>query len=117
MDYMSNDFIKESTPSIGKRKKTNITHPQPLSKKQIVEYMDEKREEGMQKSIDSNNKGFQLLQKFGYQSGGLGKDNSGISEPIKIRKREASDRFSIFYMCLHLLLVPVGQVLVKILFD
>ena len=116
MDYMSNDFIKESAPSKGKRKKSHESNTQPLSKKQIVEYMDEKREEGMQKSIDSSNKGFQLLQKFGYQSGGLGKDNSGISEPIKIRKRETADRLSshIHPRCVILVL---GLGLAKIKFD
>ena len=45
----------------------------------------EKREEGLQKSLDSSNKGFALLAKMGYKAGeSLGKSKSGRLEPIPI---------------------------------
>ena len=46
----------------------------------------EKREEGLQKSLDSTNKGFALLAKMGYKEGdSLGKSGkSGRLEPIPI---------------------------------
>jgi hypothetical protein len=45
--------------------------------------MGESIEEGMKKPIDSSNKGFRLLSKFGYQpSTGLGKHESGIQAPV-----------------------------------
>lgn len=38
----------------------------------------EKREEGLQKSLDSTNKGFALLAKMGYKAGeSLGKEKTG----------------------------------------
>ncbi|XP_067941869.1 G patch domain-containing protein 11-like [Watersipora subatra] len=45
----------------------------------------EKREEGLSKSIDSNNKGFALLKKMGYKPGeGIGKSGEGRLEPVGI---------------------------------
>jgi len=46
------------------------------------------REEGLQKAIDSSNKGFALLKKMGYKEGeSLGKSNTGRLEPIPIEVR------------------------------
>eukprot|EP00602_Paraphysomonas_sp_CaronLab_P009790 CAMPEP_0185027174 /NCGR_PEP_ID=MMETSP1103-20130426/11954_1 /TAXON_ID=36769 /ORGANISM="Paraphysomonas bandaiensis, Strain Caron Lab Isolate" /LENGTH=203 /DNA_ID=CAMNT_0027561051 /DNA_START=95 /DNA_END=706 /DNA_ORIENTATION=+ len=54
--------------------------------------MDSKRECGLDNALDSKNRGFKLLQKFGYESGGLGKDGGGIEEPLRVEKREKTDR-------------------------
>ncbi|KAF6040210.1 GPATCH11 [Bugula neritina] len=45
----------------------------------------EKRDEGLNKSLDSTNKGFALLQKMGYKPGdGIGKSGEGRREPVGI---------------------------------
>ena len=47
----------------------------------------EKRQEGLEKSIDSSNKGYEMLVKMGYKAGEtLGKSNTGSSaEPIDVK--------------------------------
>ncbi len=122
-DYMSDEFLKlaqeieekgksSSSRSLRKRSKpspfpssststgdTSLTlsslSSQPLSKKKVQELMEERTIEGMETAIQSTNKGFKLLQKFGYTEGkgGLGKNNSGIENPLKIVKRENNDRY------------------------
>jgi hypothetical protein len=74
--------------------------PNKLSKAAIEELMDAKREEALGQSIATeNNKGFQLLTKFGYSKeiggGGLGKDQKGINQPLAVVKREAGDRLGL----------------------
>eukprot|EP00094_Tigriopus_californicus_P012562 TCALIF_12147-PA protein Name:"Similar to GPATCH11 G patch domain-containing protein 11 (Bos taurus)" AED:0.17 eAED:0.20 QI:82/0/0/1/1/0.75/4/0/275 len=55
-------------------------------KRQRMNLESEKREEGLQKSLDTSNKGFAMLAKMGYKSGqSLGKSNSGRVEPIGIQ--------------------------------
>lgn len=112
-DYMSDNFLKlaeeidkkKSSSSTSKKRRnpnsgdsSHSISSQPLSKKKVQELMEERTAEGMETAIDNTNKGFKLLQKFGYTEGqGLGKNNTGIENPLKIVKRENNDRsFSLF---------------------
>ena len=40
----------------------------------------------MNKPIADNNLGKKLLQKMGWSGGGIGKDESGIEEPIQLKQ-------------------------------
>lgn len=49
----------------------------------VVEH--ERREEGLNQAISSDNKGFAMLAKLGYKAGdSLGRATAAVSEPIKI---------------------------------
>ena len=66
-------------------KKKSDQKEENKTKKNKVNLEVEKRHEGLQKSIDSSNKGFAMLAKMGYKAGeSLGKSNSGRIEPIPI---------------------------------
>jgi hypothetical protein len=104
-DYMSDEILRlavdldsknqKKRNLIGKKLTSHInSQPKQLSKKRIQELMDEKTAEGMETAIDSTNKGYQLLQRFGYTkgNGGLGKNNNGIEKPLKIMKREVTNK-------------------------
>ena len=66
-------------------KKKSAFHHEKIPKKTKNELEKEKREEGLQKSLDSSNKGFSLLAKMGYKPGeSLGKAKTGRIEPIPI---------------------------------
>lgn len=49
----------------------------------------ESREQGLQKSLTSENKGFEMLSRMGYKTGqAIGKTSSGIVEPIGIKIKD-----------------------------
>ena len=70
-------------------KKKSDQKEENKTKKNKVNLEVEKRHEGLQKSIDSSNKGFAMLAKMGYKAGeSLGKSNSGRIEPIPIEVKK-----------------------------
>ncbi|XP_043285815.1 G patch domain-containing protein 11 [Venturia canescens] len=99
-DYMSDKFLQaiEKCPApsliyrqsekrrleVLKRKAEAETKMKDKNKSlRVIEQ--EKREEGLSSAISSSNKGFEMLMKMGYKPGqGIGKTESGISEPIGI---------------------------------
>lgn len=103
-DYMSDDFLAKCIPEdvrpglkrsyksqreheIQKKKDELLERDQEIKKFRLPKGLEEiqNREEGLQKSIDSTNKGFEMLKKMGYKEGeSLGKFNTGRVEPIPI---------------------------------
>ena len=77
-DYMSADFTRESQESIllYKRKRKSEAQGTTISPK-IIEI--EKRNKGLATRIDSDNKGFQMLQKMGF--------SGSAQEPVGIQLR------------------------------
>lgn len=59
------------------------------SKKELEEDEYVKRETALMTSLDTSNKGFQMMAKLGYKAGsGLGKGASGRIEPIQLNMKE-----------------------------
>jgi len=107
-DYMSDDFLAkltqtENRPGLKKTtaekkehekwKKRELKLEEQRAAKRIKksarEVEHEAREDGLQKELDSSNKGFAMLAKMGFKPGtSLGKDNSGRKEPIPINLKE-----------------------------
>lgn len=98
-DYMSDKFLQECqkyvAPSLifrpeDKRemelmKKKAEIEARLKERKPVKVIEEEKREEGLSSAISSDNKGFEMLMKMGYNPGkGLGKTETGISEPIGV---------------------------------
>ncbi|XP_015592305.1 G patch domain-containing protein 11 [Cephus cinctus] len=99
-DYMSDKFLqgteKYIAPSLIHRhadkrelellkKKAEIEARLKEKNKSVRAIEEEKREEGLSSAISSNNKGFEMLMKMGYKPGqGIGKRETGISEPISV---------------------------------
>jgi len=108
-DYMSDDFLAKLTkendtrPGLKKSvadkreherwKKREIKLEEQRLNKRIKKTVKEKemehREEGLNKELDSNNKGFAMLAKMGFKPGtSLGKTGTGITEPVGINIKE-----------------------------
>jgi Domain of unknown function (DUF4187)/G-patch domain len=84
-------------PTSSSRKSQKLTDNSSLKTLNVVEIgrlMDINRELTQATAIDETNRGFKLLQKFGYQSsqGGLGKLNTGLAVPLTVEKRDVNDR-------------------------
>ena len=107
-DYMSDAFLakcaggeKDVRPGLKMSHATKREH-EALKKKQEAELAEakekskaskvartqqeeEQRKAGLDKRLDTSNKGFAMLQKMGYKEGeSLGKDNTGRVDPIPI---------------------------------
>ena len=98
MTFLDVDDIK-SNPSVGNQsRKRSLNDGKPsatvLKKADIDKLMDTNRESVQSVSISVENKGYKLLQKFGYSAsqGGLGKSNTGLAVPLIVTKRAADDR-------------------------
>lgn len=90
-DYMSLSFVVEDNTSKVANKKKNVPTDNKNQRKRQrrftqQEQMDSSLKEGLSKPIDASNKGFKLLEKFGFkkEEGGLGKFGTGIQEPIQV---------------------------------
>ncbi|XP_065064161.1 G patch domain-containing protein 11-like isoform X2 [Rhopilema esculentum] len=101
-DYMSDAFLVDSEvtkPGLLARKMAPV-HVRKLDKEKRIKEINErhrlnnrpvkqveqeKRDEKLNKAIDSSNKGFAMLAKMGFKEGdGLGKHGTGRSEPIPL---------------------------------
>lgn len=102
-DYMSDKFIQElekaeelnkSKLNKSKRLCTRKEPQQQPVQQKPKNIMERHREEGLAKSIPSTNKGFAMLAKMGYKPGeGIGKNSSGISEPVGIEVKNDKKGF------------------------
>ncbi|KAF0552001.1 G patch domain-containing protein 11 [Gigaspora margarita] len=97
-DYMSSKYLTELPSSLTTKPKTySEIRRQKLSSKSgyikpLREREKESREQGLSKRIDEEDNaespGLRLLKKMGYEKGKpLGKDSSGITEPINIEMK------------------------------
>ena len=92
-------------------KKKSDQKEENKTKKNKVNLEVEKRHEGLQKSIDSSNKGFAMLTKMGYKAGeGLGKSNSGRIEPIPIEVKNDRGGLGKIILTLYILYLKYFKV-------
>ena len=93
---MSLSFVVEDKDSSKKKKqRSTTTNTCDVNKQQRKkqrrfsqqEHMDSNLKEGLNKPIEASNKGFKLLEKFGFkkEEGGLGKFGTGMQEPIAVK--------------------------------
>ena len=92
-------------------KKKSDQKEENKTKKNKVNLEVEKRHEGLQKSIDSSNKGFAMLAKMGYKAGeSLGKSNSGRIEPIPIEVKNDRGGLGKIILTLYILYLKYSKV-------
>jgi Domain of unknown function (DUF4187)/G-patch domain len=91
---IGSDNVAPSSSSRKSQKVVGQSSLKTLNVAEIGRLMDVNRELTQATAIDETNRGFKLLQKFGYQSsqGGLGKLNTGLAVPLTVEKRDANDR-------------------------
>lgn len=91
-DYLSMCFEDPSTEARKKKQKTEDKQ-ETHTKRSLKELEDEARRKAMTESLGVDNKGYQLLAKFGgFQPGkGLGKTGEGITEPISVTKLDVKE--------------------------
>ena len=93
-DNIGSDATR-SSDGHGRRKSVSVQQaPKTLNKVDTLKLMDANRESAQSKALSEDNKGYKLLQKFGYSAsqGGLGKFNSGLAVPLVVEKRDPSER-------------------------
>lgn len=67
------------------KKKVESDAVRKAKKRPFKEVGKDRLQEGLDKALDSNNKGFAMLAKMGYKPGtSLGKEGKGIIEPVKV---------------------------------
>ncbi|KRT79843.1 hypothetical protein AMK59_8335 [Oryctes borbonicus] len=103
-DYMSDKLLAGCDTGVTNpgllfnrsQKRTHEQYKQKLDEKvkkpkTYHEQEKEAREKGLSTAISSDNIGFKLLQKMGYKEGkSLGKNDSGIKEPINVALKEST---------------------------
>ena len=93
-DHTSSD-VTRSRDGRGRKKCMSVPQaPKILNKADTLKLMDANRNFAQSIAISEDNRGFKLLQKFGYcaSQGGLGKLNSGLAVPLVVEKRDPCER-------------------------
>ncbi len=76
-------------------------------KKTKKELEEDKRQEGLQKSLDSSNKGFAMLQKMGYKAGKLHKVIDLDSVNLLLFVINSRSEISLFLVCVLIALMTL----------
>ncbi|KAF2836278.1 hypothetical protein M501DRAFT_905818, partial [Patellaria atrata CBS 101060] len=95
-DYMSMTLLEPtqnthetSLQRLSRQKREAEARSRPKSKSQLHAEQTASRESALSTSLDSTNKGFQLLSKLGYKAGStLGKSSDARMEPIRLEMKE-----------------------------
>lgn len=97
IDYLADlDRLISRTNEFGssgdsKRKRIS-SPPSEAAPRSLASLMQDTAKVGLSTALSANNKGFQLMEKLGYKVGtGLGKDKTGIVEPITLLSRNPKD--------------------------
>ena len=84
-DYLSDKFLKSAEEEEKKKKRKREKSP---PKRESAE---EKRLKALSTMISSDNKGYQLLKKLGFEEGkGIGKNKQGITEPLPLSSHKGT---------------------------